>query len=237
MTGRRPRAQPGVPGAASPEHRKVFVVGCARSGTTWIRAILDQHPMVVTGPESHLLPVLGRALRSGPPSTTWKREVLTAYDQRERDAEVSYGGTGPHRWIDRRSLEGLLDAEIDAAHPTDVAVRAVVRGVLDGFYAAAGGQPGGVLVEKTPRHLFFAADLLASWPDAQIVEVVRDGRDVCVSLEHKSQVRDWAPEERLAQIRQWTRAVRTGLEARAQPAARASMARRALRGPPRPRGP
>ncbi|MBW3555327.1 MAG: sulfotransferase [Actinobacteria bacterium] len=34
--------------------RKVFVVGCGRSGTTWTRRILDCHPQVISGPESHV---------------------------------------------------------------------------------------------------------------------------------------------------------------------------------------
>src|SRR5438128_3132184 len=31
----------------------VFLVGCARSGTTWLQAMLACHPAIHTGPETH----------------------------------------------------------------------------------------------------------------------------------------------------------------------------------------
>src|SRR5919106_347245 len=39
----------------------VFIVGCQRSGTKWVRSIFAAHPDVVTGPESHLFPTLYNA--------------------------------------------------------------------------------------------------------------------------------------------------------------------------------
>lgn len=32
----------------------IFIVGCPRSGTTWLRRMLEKNPLVKTGPESHL---------------------------------------------------------------------------------------------------------------------------------------------------------------------------------------
>lgn len=49
----------------------VFIVGCPRSGTTWLQKLLASHPKVHSGPESHLFEwYLGPLIRH------WNRELL-----------------------------------------------------------------------------------------------------------------------------------------------------------------
>lgn len=36
------------------DFKKVFVVGCPRSGTTWMQLLLEQHPKIASGPESQI---------------------------------------------------------------------------------------------------------------------------------------------------------------------------------------
>ena len=201
------------------DNTKVFIVGCARSGTTWTRAILAEHPAVVSGHESHLFDVLYDALRAPGRRTQWRASVLRRFDHRAAVGRAEFGDTGPYKWVDRETLERLLDDAIDAKLEGDPAAREVMEGVLDAFYLRKGGRPGGVLVEKTPRHLFYAPQILSWWPEARIVELVRDGRDVCVSFEHKSRFEAWAPAEREPQIRRWVKDVRKGMELRADPSA------------------
>ncbi len=38
-----------------PECRPIFIIGCPRSGTTLLRLMLDSHPHISCGPESHFL--------------------------------------------------------------------------------------------------------------------------------------------------------------------------------------
>src|SRR5262245_45658951 len=40
-----------LPGA--PPYPKLFVVGCGRSGTSWVQRIISSHPAVITSQESH----------------------------------------------------------------------------------------------------------------------------------------------------------------------------------------
>jgi len=42
--------------------RPIFVVGCPRSGTTLLRLVLDAHPSIACGPETHVLEDLARTL-------------------------------------------------------------------------------------------------------------------------------------------------------------------------------
>jgi hypothetical protein len=47
-------------GAAEPaSERPIFIIGCARSGTTLVRLILDSHPRISAGAETKFLPELG----------------------------------------------------------------------------------------------------------------------------------------------------------------------------------
>ena len=39
----------------------IFIVGCPRSGTTLIRVILDSHPNICCGPETHIIDKINEA--------------------------------------------------------------------------------------------------------------------------------------------------------------------------------
>jgi hypothetical protein len=198
----------------------VFVVGCPRSGTTWVRSIFAAHPDVVSGDESHLFAALyGPLAGKGRPSRR-RAAALETYDRWAR-GEIGQGA-GPHRWVSRERLCELLDELVlgtnDDATRT-AAARTALETILDEFVAESGAGHNAVLVEKTPGHLYHAQTILQWWPQARIVEVIRDGRDVCTSLQHKAMVREWAPVNRVDQINQWVRAIRHGAATRQRPIA------------------
>jgi hypothetical protein len=37
------------------DNKPIFIIGCPRSGTTLLRVILDSHPSICCGPETHIL--------------------------------------------------------------------------------------------------------------------------------------------------------------------------------------
>ena len=39
-------------------NKPIFIIGCPRSGTTLLRVILDSHPNICCGPETHIIPSL-----------------------------------------------------------------------------------------------------------------------------------------------------------------------------------
>ena len=195
---------------------KVFVVGQARSGTTWTRAILAHGPLI-TGPESHIFPRLHRYLVREPVDAEWHERVLVAFDEAAADRRLDR--QGPQRWIDRSSFAALLDETIASDRSGDAAAKAVIEGVLTSYFRANGGGPGDRLVEKTPRHLRYADTILRWWPEARIIEMVRDGRDVCLSLRAKAEHRIWAAGELDEQIQQWAESIRIGRRLSTRPEA------------------
>ena len=43
--------------------------------------------------------------------------------------------------------------------------------------------------EKTPQHVFFMQEIKRTIPDAQFIHIIRDGRDVAISLAHQQAIR------------------------------------------------
>jgi hypothetical protein len=196
---------------------KVFVVGCPRSGTTWVDGILNRHPLVVGGRESHLYPTVRASIgREGPRSVAaWARLLYGL----ERGARL-HRGAGPHHYVDRPTLARLAAGVLaEGSHDAEVSDR-LIAAVFAAYFQAHGGTPDHVLVEKTPIHIFYAERILSTFPDARLVEVVRDGRDVCVSMQMRgTRVSGW-PTGREGQINLWARSVRAGLALRCDPAVR-----------------
>lgn len=140
-----------------------FVVGCAKSGTTMLRAMLDSHPALAIPPESYFVARLAKRPRSG-----WSVARGEALGR-------SLAGD---RWIRRWGLSEqdmvtvLTSGAIEG--PSD-AVRA-----LYALYARARGKPR--YGDKTPGYVFGMPDIARLLPESRFVHLVRDGRDVALSL-------------------------------------------------------
>jgi hypothetical protein len=194
---------------------KLFVVGCGRSGTSWVQSIVAARPDVITTQESHAYEVVyGNVARRGHRSVDAWAKVLHRHDLAQREARW----VGLHWWIDRAELCSLISAAMATRDRSaaDVA-EDVIEAIFDGYFLANGGTADHVLLEKTPGHLDVAQIILRRYPDAKVVEVLRDGRDVCVSLQMQALTVRWPPKERERQIRLWMNAVQRGMALRADP--------------------
>jgi Sulfotransferase family len=237
----------------------VFIVGCPRSGTTWLRDIFKQHPQAVTSAESALFDCLREPwwishrapLPNGGQSTQGplRKAVLNHLERlllrrqpewlpRWRRTLVLYFGSrlaflGHHSgllpvptvWSRLRSqlvsyprlLALIAEAESQSLPVADHEARVarVTAGIFTEFLARRGGGPDSVVVEKTPSHLFHAEFLLRHFPGARLIEVVRDGRDVCVSMDS---YKKWMPQDREYQLWEWNHYVEEGLRLAGDPA-------------------
>jgi hypothetical protein len=147
----------------------VFVVGIPRSGTTLMAAMLGSHPHLDSGPETHLLahlegtpvePLLDRRRWPGPAT-----DFVCSLRLRDVPVHQLYG----------RTREQVV-AHLAARSPS-------VAALLESLTAERAAARGKLRwVEKTPRHLEHVATIRATWPEALIVRMVRDPRDVALSL-------------------------------------------------------
>lgn len=142
---------------------RVFVVGCPRSGTTLLRIMLDKHPKLAIPPESHfVLPALRAECNPAqPPHLANLRNRLSASSWFHSWAvpltEVE------QEWSDRRPDDG------------SEALRGVFR-----CYARRQGKE--LFGDKTPWYGTDIPTLARAFPEARFVHIIRDGRDVALSL-------------------------------------------------------
>jgi len=138
-----------------------FVVGMNRSGTTLLRMMLDAHPQLVIPPETHFVPDLIKACR-----------------ERGATPEDALAAMKSHReWGDF----GFSDAEIlerlralDGLGPGDA-----VRAFFEACAERAGKPRWG---DKTPRYVLKMPLIQRNLGEARFVHVIRDGRDVALSV-------------------------------------------------------
>ncbi len=146
-----------------------FFVGCPRSGTTLLRALFDSHSQLAIPGESHFVLRLARRREryerpDGFVAEAFLRDVF-ADEQFER-------WHLPHGLVREAVADGNVTSFADA-------IRA-----LYGAYAVSRGKP--LHGDKTPgfvRSLPLLADL---FPEAKFIHIVRDGRDVVLSLRELS---------------------------------------------------
>jgi hypothetical protein len=200
---------------SSPAYNKLFVVGCGRSGTSWVQNIIASHPKVITTQESHAYDIIYPTVTTrGRKNVVAWTKVLHRHDMSERSARW----VGLHWWVNRSTMLGLVDWALSASGVTDAdAAQSVIQGVFDSFFVERHGTESDTLLEKTPGHLHYADLILNRFPEARVVEVLRDGRDVCVSMQMQALTVSWPPTERRKQIAAWVRAARRGLALRNDP--------------------
>ena len=161
-----------------PEQRPIFVVGASRSGTGLMRRCLNGHPDVYLSGETHyfdhLRPELGDRGRGklSPPDRQRCEDYFLALAHRA----YGQGGDPSRSPLSRAELRGLaqsLGQGSDAYFESFCRLQA----------AAHGASRWG---EKTPRHVLRIDEMLARYPKAQVICLVRDPRAVVASQ------RNWA---------------------------------------------
>ena len=168
-----------------------FVVGCPRSGTTLIRALLDAHPDVAIPTESHFIP---RILR--------RSDLTNAGGDFDASQLAHILSTEP-RFRAWGMETSVLESAIRAAQPTHAAA-----GIEAAFDSYAHSRGKSVFGDKTPNYVLDLELLVSHFPGAKFVIVVRDGRDVALSLLDQS----WGPSSLPAAAAYWRRRVLAGYE-------------------------
>jgi hypothetical protein len=144
----------------------VFVVGCPRSGTTLLQRMLDAHPMLTVANDTHFIPkaLKGCEVRAALPLSAELVERVRTYKRFPR--------------------LGVPPEAVDGAARATTYAEFVAR--LYDALAAQHGKP--FAGEKTPDYCDELPLLHTLFPAARVVHIVRDGRDVALS------VLEWAHE-------------------------------------------
>jgi sulfotransferase family protein len=152
----------------------VFVVGAARSGTTLLQRMLDAHPQLAVVNETYWV---ARKYRERNGLT--REGVVTPALLPKLLASPKFS----HMGVSEEDLVELL-AEFES-----VRYDRFVSRIFD-LYAARRGKR--FAADKTPGYVRRIRRLHEVWPRARFVHIVRDPRDVCLSM------LDWSMGERTA---------------------------------------
>ncbi|WP_297529705.1 sulfotransferase family protein [Thiohalobacter sp.] len=170
---------------ARPPIRPGFLVGEGRSGTTLLSSILNRHPRLCVTPETHFFRLLHAYpggprtfARDWPASLEWMTARMEPTPEWQPDAQrwlAALPGDGRRRYPGHARLFLLIGDEFAQAH-----------GKFE-------------WIEKTPPHVRFIPWLRTHFPNAPIIHLVRDGRDVADSLSRMA----WSRLDRDAHLLRW----------------------------------
>jgi len=142
--------------------KRLFVVGCPRSGTTLLQSIFAAHKGVTSFLESHFFP-----------SLTPRRRVYQWMGLASNRAHVTLG-----KFLDQAGYPTLFPEKSKFGWTQRSAVSSFVQ-CLDAIAEEAGSE---VWVEKTPRHLHYIELIENHVEEPVFVHIVRRGQDVVPSL-------------------------------------------------------
>jgi hypothetical protein len=178
IAARRGTSGPPANTLGNNEVKKLFIVGCPRSGTTMLQQALDRHPRIIIPPETgYFFYFLGHTLKA-------QRCQL-----RRITADLG---------IDPPPLPRRISRADDAI--------AFYEELASRYCHLIGQNADGCeyFGEKTPDHLLCIRRIHRLFPDARFVLIHRDGRDVALSLTKVP----WSPPDYYINFAIWLRFAR-----------------------------
>jgi hypothetical protein len=142
----------------------VFIVGASRSGTTLLRRMVDAHPEIAITRETHWIIKALQGKNGVSPEGPATPELLSRLLTDKRFTMMG---------IDRGELERLVSGDAFVSYAQ------FVTATFDQHGASEGKRLVG---DKVPSYVTEMPTLHRLFPEARFVHMIRDGRDVCLSV-------------------------------------------------------
>jgi hypothetical protein len=156
------------------EVKQIFVVGNSRSGTTMMGRILGGHPSVFTFKELHFFEQLWKP-RTNPHilATEEAKQLVARLFTIQRDGY--YWQKNPRRFF--QEAEDIIKKLSDQVTPPLV---------FAAFLAYESHRHGkSIPCDQTPRNIYYLQEILELYPQAYVVNMIRDTRDVLLSQKYR----------------------------------------------------
>jgi sulfotransferase family protein len=147
----------------------IFIVGMFRSGTTLLSEILNSHSMVAIAPETHYLDI----------ECQKESNSLLFKDRRETETFIYNLLRSKEIQQFNLSFQELAVIESKLLNKKKLSHKLIFETLLDHYAQKHHKKIKG---EKTPRHIEHLQTIFNWFPNAKVVCIIRDPRDVSLSL-------------------------------------------------------
>lgn len=155
----------------------IFIVGASRSGTTMLASMLGRHSALHDIGETHFFGDLCEASQLSSLLPTSKAIQIGAN---------LYARLRKGIWQGFPQSEDLCKAKELFQNGSEVPLKQVFLTIALDFAKRANKQRP---IEQTPRNIYYVRELLMAYPDAHIIEIVRDPRAVLCSQRYRWRIR------------------------------------------------
>lgn len=175
----------------------IFIVGCERSGTTMLRLILCSHKNITIPPQTKYIKKL------------YKRRFLFG----DLSIEKNQNTLKDWFYINHNKKTKLIDLDISK---NDIQNELEVAGNTVGAYFASilklYSQNNNKIRwgDKHPYYIKYLPQLFKLFPDAQVIHIIRDGRDSVSSLKKMP----WWKKNSMHAMLNWQEAIQKGVHAK-----------------------
>lgn len=153
----------------------IFIVGAPRSGTTLLAAMLAAHSRLSCGPETHFFCRLAnRDAESLIQDEAWPDEAVRFLDS------ITFGNYQDDTRISIMEKYALSrERVVDFLRDRKPSIANILSAVTVPFMQDMGKARW---IEKTPDHIEHVAEIRENFPASPIIQILRDPRDVAISL-------------------------------------------------------
>ncbi len=162
----------------------LFIIGSPRSGTTWLQAMIGAHPRVCTTVELTLF-----SEYTAPWINRWEREAANI-------AQGRWHQGLPFLWTEDEFYD-FLKGFLDKVYERVISTNPQATHVLD----------------KHPGYSLYVEHIHRLVPNARFIHLIRDGRDVAVSMVAARRRVGFGTDTIAASAAEWKRTVRAAWEA------------------------
>ena len=155
--------------------KTIFVTGSSRSGTTMMSRILNNHSLIFTFNELHFFEQL---------CETSKLAIITGYNDAVKlcDKLIGIQEDGYLLYKNKKRYLNTAEQIVKAIPENERTPIKIFQSFLEYTVIKKRKQ---FACEQTPRNALYIGDILANYPDAKIIYMVRDPRSVLLSHKYK----------------------------------------------------
>ncbi|GAA5520559.1 sulfotransferase [Aliifodinibius salicampi] len=151
------------------KRRPIFIVGIPRSGTTLLAALISSHSEIACGPETHFFSKTSFEQRQeAVEDPNWPEQAVSLITSIKLSGQFVY------------KLFKLSKKQIYTYLKDSVPSQQAMLESLTAQFAKNIDKP--FWAEKTPNHLLHLPEILNLYPNASIIQIIRDPRDACNSM-------------------------------------------------------